>query len=321
MLLLDTTDIPRADRAEAFRVAMQEASVPCRVEHWEPLDELQARMHLWPYGRAALFTTDASGFRLIRTPRHVGMESEPVLGVAFQARGRGEFAQLGHEQLVQGDDLMLVDLTAPYSFGCAAGGSSRAFLVRYEELGLPVDVVRRATPRLRASPLHDLVRHHLQWMCASARELTADPGAAALETATVELVRALIVSAVGDEGRRAAVREETLVTRVRAFIGQHVSDPELTPEAIAATHNVSVRQLYKACAQAGLSLEQWIITQRLEAARADLASPAGLRRSIAATARACGFPNPSHFTRRFRRAYGVTPREWQRLATELSAAG
>jgi AraC-like DNA-binding protein len=315
MLLLDTRHLPRADRAEAFRVAMPEASVPCRVEHPEPREELRARMHQWSFGRAVLFTTDASGFGLTRTPRHVRMASEPVVGVAFQARGRGKFAPLDQEQLVQGGDLMLVDLTAPSSFGGATGGGSRAFLVAHDQLGLPVDVVRKATPRLRASPLHDLLLRHLQWMCASAPELSTDPGAAALGTATVELVRALIVSAAGGGAPSAAVPEETLASRVRAFVEQHLTEPDLTPEAIAATHSVSVRQLYKACAQAGLSLEQWIIGQRLEAARADLVSATGLRRSISATARACGFASPTHFTRRFRQAYGLTPREWQRMAT------
>jgi AraC-like DNA-binding protein len=214
---------------------------------------------------------------------------------------------------VQGSDLMLVDLGTPYSFGCTTGGGARVFLVPHDQLGLPVDVVRRAVPRLPASPLHDLVRAHLEWMSVSAPALAADPGAAVLGQATVELVRALIVSAAGDEQRRAAVREETLVTRVRAHVRQHLTDPELTPERIAAAHNVSVRQLYRACGRAGLRLEQWIIGQRLDAARAYLTSPAGRRRSIAATARAHGFPDPSHFTRRFKAAYGLTPRDWQRL--------
>ena len=44
-----------------------------------------------------------------------------------------------------------------------------------------------------------------------------------------------------------------------------------------------------------------------------LASPAGRRRPIAAVARAHGFADPSHVTRRFRQAYGLTPRDWQRL--------
>ncbi|WP_369134638.1 helix-turn-helix domain-containing protein [Modestobacter sp. I12A-02662] len=315
MLLLDTRDLPRADRVEAFRVAMQEASAPCRVELSEPPDQLQARMHLWRYGRTALFTTDASGYRLTRTERHLRAQGEPVLAVSLQDSGLGEFAQLGHEQVVRDDDLMLVDLTAPYSFGCATGGGSRAFLLTYDQLALPVDVVRRALPRLRASPLHDLVHAHLSRLAATAPELAADPGAAALGTATVELVRALIVSAAGDALRSPSVRERTLVTRVRAYVAQHLHDPGLTPGAIAGAHNVSLRQLYKACNEAGLRLEQWIIEQRLEAARVHLTTPAGLRRSIAATARAHGFADPSHFTRRFRQAYGMTPREWQRVAT------
>ncbi|MFI9202868.1 AraC family transcriptional regulator [Streptomyces sp. NPDC053048] len=34
---------------------------------------------------------------------------------------------------------------------------------------------------------------------------------------------------------------------------------------------------------------------------------------VSAVAARCGFTSPSHFTRRFRAAYGVTPREWRRL--------
>ncbi|PWW24867.1 AraC-like DNA-binding protein [Geodermatophilus normandii] len=314
MLLFDTTPLPRADRAEAFRAAMQEASAACRVEHGEEPAAMQARMQLFPYGTAALLATDATRFRMVRTARHVARDDAAVVCLAFQHRGRGEFAQLGHEQHVRDGDLMLVDTTAPYGFGCATGGGSRALLVPLDQLGLPVDVVRRATPRLRASPLHDLVRAHLQRIADDAPELSADPGAAALGAATVELVRALVVSAAGDGRHGPGVREDTLVTRVRAHVARHLTDPGLTPAAVARAHGVSVRQLYKALAAAGVSLEQEVITQRLEAARSRLSSPAGRRRSVAAVARACGFTDPSHFARRFRGAYGVSPREWQRAA-------
>ncbi len=103
---------------------------------------------------------------------------------------------------------------------------------------------------------------------------------------------------------------------MRVYAAQHLFDPDLTPGAIARAHNVSLRQLYKAFAEAGLSLEQDIVTRRLEAARARLASAAGRRRSIAATARATGFRDASHFARRFRAAYGMTPREWQRRSAQ-----
>ena len=319
MLLLDTRALPRADRAEAFRAAMQEASVPCRVDHRTPVEQVHARMHLVPFGRASVFNTDASAFGLVRTPQHVRREGPAVAVLAYQAEGCGEFAQLGHEQLVRGRDLMLVDLSAPYSFGCAVGGGSRSFQVLHEQLGVPVDVVRRAAPRLRASPLHDLVRTHLEQVCGRAEELSTDPGATALGTATVELVRALIVSAAGDPVQRSAVREQTLLIRVRTYVGQHLTDPDLTPESIAGAHAVSLRQLYRVCSEAGLSLEQWVIEQRLELARTELASPAGRRRTIAAVAHGVGFADPSHFARRFKRAYGLTPREWQQTTAAPSA--
>jgi AraC-like DNA-binding protein len=314
MLLLDTADLPPEHRVDAFRAAFDQASVPCRIEHLGPASDVHTRMHLWEFGRTTLFTTDSSGFRLVRTPRHVRMEGPPVVALAVQSSGTGRFGQFGEERLVPAGDLMVSDLRAPYEFSWPGTGGSRAFQVSGDQLGLPPDVVRAAAPRLRASPLHDLVRDHLVAVFHDADRLAADPAAAALGTATTELVRALLVSAAAPDRRVPAVRAETLGTRVLAYVAAHLTDPGLTPGRVAALHNVSVRHLYKVCAARGLSLEQYVIDRRLELARAELMSPAGRRRSIAATARACGFADPSHFTRRFRAAYGVTPREWQRLA-------
>jgi AraC-like DNA-binding protein len=312
MLLLDTADLPAEDRVEALRAAFDQASVPCRIEHLGSDGTVRARMHLWAFGRATLFTSDSSGFRLVRTPRHVHRQSPPAVALAVQSRGVGQLSQFGADQLVHSGELILSDLTAPYVFSWTGSGGSCAFQVPYDQLRLPADVVRAAGPRLRASPLYELVRDHLVQLVRLADMMAADPGAAALGTATTELVRALLVSAAG----RAApeLREQTLVTQVQAYARQHLTEPGLTPQRIAGAHSVSVRQLYKACAGAGVRLEQWLIEQRLEAARMQLAPPSGRRRSIAATAQACGFADPSHFSRRFRAAYGMTPRDWQRSA-------
>lgn len=315
MQLLDTATLAPENRVEAFRAAFGQATVPCRIEHLEPDDRMHSRMQLWHFGAANLFFTDSSGFRLVRTPRHVRMESPPVVAVAVQSRGTGRFRQFGVERSVRPRQLMVNDLSAPYEFSWSGAGGSLAFQVPYPWLALPPDVVRRAAGRLTASPLDGLVRDHLLRLGRGADRLSAEASATSLGTATVELVRALLVSASGDQRYGPAVREETLATRVLAYARAHLTEADLGAERLAGVHNVSRRQLYKALADAGLHLEQWLIAERLERAHAQLASSAGRDRPVAAVARACGFTDPSHFTRRFRAAYGATPREVQREAS------
>lgn len=114
-------------------------------------------------------------------------------------------------------------------------------------------------------------------------------------------------------------REETPLTRLTTYARAHLTEPDLGPQRLAAAHNVSLRRLYSEFAGAGLHLEQWLIAERLERARAQLVSRSGRHRSIAAVARACGFADASHFARRFRQAYGLTHREWQRESARRGA--
>jgi AraC-like DNA-binding protein len=110
------------------------------------------------------------------------------------------------------------------------------------------------------------------------------------------------------------------------YIELHLQDADLSAETIADAHHISVRQLYKIWARsAELSLSAWIIAARLEAARRDLSRPHPQAATIGAVARRWGFSDPTHFSRRFRTAFGVSPRQWSsvhaprpaRLATAL----
>jgi AraC-like DNA-binding protein len=212
--------------------------------------------------------------------------------------------------------LMLNDLTAAYDVTWSGLGGSRCFQLHYDRLGLPLDLIRAAVPRIRASPLYDLVRHHVNYLSSEADRLQDDPGLAALGNATTELLRALIASAAAAPGSLVRqVRQETLLTRILTYARRHLTEPDLGPQRIAAAHNISLRQLYTLFQHADLGLEQWIITQRLEGARIDLTSHASQHRTIAAIARSWGFTSPSHFTTRFRAAYGISPRDHRKYAS------
>jgi AraC-like DNA-binding protein len=313
MLLLDTDTVPVADRIEVFNAVMLDTCVPMTVTHEDPDRPIRARMQLWRFGDVHLFASENTGFRLTRTRRHLSLEGTPYVALNLQLRGVSGFEQFGHRQRVPPGALMLNDLSTVYDVGWSGVGGSQSLHVGYDRLGLPHDLVRRAAPNIRSSPIHDLVRDHLRYLRAHGARLREDPGLAALGTATTDLLRALVVSAAGDESRARLVRHETMLSRILSYTRRHLTEPDLTPRRIAAAHNVSLRHLYQIFRQADLSLEQWIITQRLEGARADLADPAYRRRTIAAVARSWGFTQPSHFTRRFQAAYGITPRDWQRV--------
>ena len=208
------------------------------------------------------------------------------------------------------------DTDRAYGYSWSGEGGAGCVQIHIERLGLPVDLVRRAAGNLRSSSLCGLVIDHVAHLSRDAARHCADPAAPALGIATIELARALLASAAYTDRYSRDVLAETLLTRIRAYVRQRLTDPELRPVTIAAAHNISLRHLYKICAQADFSLEQWIIEERLRGAREELARPESHRRSIAMISRRWGFRDPTHFARRFGTAYGLTPGQWRRVSRE-----
>ncbi|ANW17653.1 AraC family transcriptional regulator [Streptomyces clavuligerus] len=312
MLDLDAVD-PR-ERAAAFRHALTHESVPNDIVHEGSGPDLRARMESWRIGTVTCFSTHNSGFAVHRTAEHVRRHrSQPVVSVSMQTAGVGRAEAGGERWLLGPDDLCVFHELTPRVYGWSGTGASQAVLFDVDRLGLPVEAVLKASLRLRASPLHDLVLRHLRDLFRDPGPLEEDPGAAALANATTELVRSLLLSAVHDERTPPvrAVMDDTLVTRVMSAVRTRLTDPALTPARIAAEHAVSLRHLYGVLGRAGIGLEQWIITERLSLARRMLVSDVHRHLPIASVAARCGFLSPSHFSRRFRAAYGVTPREWR----------
>lgn len=202
-------------------------------------------MHLWTIGPCKLVTAHATGLRQTRTPKHLRGDDQPeMLALAMQSRGLAQYDKSGHQQVVRTGDLMINDLTSPYDVNWPDDGGSSAFNVTYDLLGVPVDLARRAAPLLHTSPLYSLVQHHLGTLIRQAPVLSEDPGAPALAAATVELLRALLVSAAADDRLARPVRADTQLTRIMAYARQHLTDPGLTPARLAAVHGLSERSLY-----------------------------------------------------------------------------
>ncbi|MCD4534600.1 helix-turn-helix domain-containing protein [Nocardioides sp. cx-169] len=312
-VLLDTAALARRDRYEAFRAAMAEASGATCVELETGTHGVVGRMELAELGEARVFTARSTGITMHRAERTARAASPEAVAIAVHGDGVGRL-QLGERRrLVHTGDLMVVDVTRPFDFAWSGWGSSVSLQVPIARLGLPLEVVQRASSRLPSSPLHGIVSRYLVELTRDAERLSASTAAPQLGEASTQLVRALLSGAADDGSRDPEVLDQTLATQIRAYVHQHLRDPGLDADQVAGALAVSRRQLFRACAGAGFSLEQHVIAQRLAGARSELAS-APVHRPISQVARSWGFKDTTHFIRRFRAAYGVLPRDWRAQA-------
>ena len=106
----------------------------------------------------------------------------------------------------------------------------------------------------------------------------------------------------------------TLPLRILEYARAHLHDPHLGVAQVAAADHVFERHLYNILGASGITLSDWIRTERLERCRNDIASSAFHATPIASIARGWGFTDPSSFTRMFRNAYDMSPREWRHQA-------
>ncbi|GLZ47122.1 hypothetical protein Acsp06_33070 [Actinomycetospora sp. NBRC 106375] len=310
--MLDSRDAPAAGRADLVATLMAEASAATVT--LVPHDELHARMELWQLGRLHLFRSASSGMAMSRTAGGARRDGAPIVALAVQERSTARHEQFGRRQDIPPGRLMLVDLTAPFAFSWATTGASRALQIPLDALGLPVDTVRAASGALDTSPLAGLVSRHVVDLFGEADRLAAGDQAAAIGAASIDLVRALLVSTAAPDATERSVHHETLVVRIHEYVRQRLRDPDLGADEIAAVHNISRRQLFGLFARAGASLEQSIIARRLDAAHDELGRAESAHKSVATIAHEWGFRDAAHFSRRFRRAFGTTPRERRAVA-------
>jgi len=311
--VLDTARLAPEERRPAQVAARLEATMSSRIHFLDPHLTLPARLDAWDLGGISVLRADLTGELLLsRSVRQARADTEPMVSFAVQEVGVALQDHFDHQRVVPRGGLALTEVASPYEYRWSGRGVCRALQVPVSRLGLSVDAVRHAVPLAHRSPLYGLVRAHLEQVTRDAGQLAGEPLVRSLAAATIDLTRALLASAVGSGRAVDDVLADTMLARVRSYVREHLTEPALDARQVAAAHAISVRQLYRLCSAAEFSLEQWIIHQRLEGARGELSDPASRDRSIAMVARRWGFTDPSYFSRRFRSAFGLTPRDWRR---------
>lgn len=116
------------------------------------------------------------------------------------------------------------------------------------------------------------------------------------------------------EGASLSSPRAVALLRLKATIERLLIEPGVKPERIAAEAGISVRYANTLLAEEGSSIERYITERRLQRCRRALANPQQDHRSISEIAFKWGFSDLSHFSRRFKARFGMSPSDYRREA-------
>ena len=312
--LIDTSALAPREREAAAREFLETITDVDVVGHSCPPEAISTRLRSWDLNNFQLNVLDSPwlGFGLNRR------STMEAVSIGTQVSGQ-TIKTIGDQcQAFSPGQISLTDFGSPYQWRSTGDSTTMSLRFTYAELCLPAGQIRSAAGDLATSPLYDLFQTHVLQLYSFLDEDIPASAAESLASATLELARAVIATVGQQDAARNDVANEALVTRIEAYVQQHLADPALSPESIAHAHHISVRQLYKLWSGRELGLAEWIMRGRLEGARRDLRRNESI--PIAALARRWGFTDATHFGRRFRTAYGISPREWRQVQSQPERA-
>lgn len=292
-----------------------------RVDYWRTamVDSLAAECSIEPTGDglfdAAMAGLDCGALQLLQVSgspfwieRH-GPGRPDWVSLLVQLEGQAMVADRRRQAQLGPGDLCLV---APDRDICV----HRQTRFRQVLVDLPAAVLQEAWPdwadhamrRLDAAQPAVQATAALTRFIANHGQQLGDDGRDAIGDAVLRLIEKLAgprrrrsPAGAPTAGDSAAGRQRR---RAEAFLRAHLHDSHLDVARVAAHLGVSTRYLHRLFA-GGPQVMQWVLEQRLQACREELAGRG--TRPVAEIAWAWGFASPAHFSRAFKKRFGVPP--------------
>ncbi|MFD5452693.1 helix-turn-helix domain-containing protein [Streptomyces sp. NPDC127100] len=246
------------------------------------------------------------------TARLIAQGDDRCLVVLLLLDGVADVEQDGRETRLRPGGIVLCDSARPSRITFHQPSRTASLVLPRQLAGLRETDLRRltATPVGADTPLGSLLPPLLARLADTAAACPPDTGEA-LARSVVDLLTVLIEDRRAGAAAAEPTAAQAWLPRIRAHIDRHLTDPELSPEAIAAAHQISVRYLHRLFQAEGTTVGRWTQRRRLQECRRELARRDAADRTVAAVARRWGFTNATHFSRVFRAAYGMSPGEWR----------
>ncbi|WP_280204078.1 helix-turn-helix domain-containing protein [Nocardia farcinica] len=304
---------PSAERFDTWQETISHAFVPLTAT---PLTAagFDGTLSCHEVGSLQLNEVGGGPVRVERDPRAIRRADPGYIKLGLQTRGRGAVVQDGRTAVLGPGDLAVYDTGRPYT------------LHFDQPFQMIVAMFPRESWQIRAAELTEITARRIGGRggvgALLAPFLRAIPATLAcgdlsrdihIADAVLDLLTAAVTEFGGVE-ERARSAGAGLLVQVKAFIDAHLADPMLSVSDIAAAHHISVRYLQRLFETEGTTVTTWIRQRRLERIRRDLADPR-IDRSTSAVAARWGLADASHFSKLFKAAYGMTPRQYRLAAS------
>lgn len=229
--------------------------------------------------------------------------------LSLMLEGEGMVMQDAREAVLRQGDLAIYDTTRPYSLLASEGARTAIVMFPREMIALPPEMVAQLTA-VRFDRSQGLAASVSPFMCQLMKQLDqfARPGGSRLPHNIVDLLGTMLVSEL-DLAPNETSPGGRLLRQVMDYIEDHLNDPDLRPASIAAAHFISARYLQVLFQRNGMTISSWVRERRLERCYRDLADSSLAGESVAQLAAKWGFPEPAHFSRAYKKRFGVSPRQ------------
>lgn len=291
----------------------------CKVSTPQSFDATLQNARL---GDLGIVTVESRGLnRVERTSRCIANGDDDYFLLCLEARSTSVLIQDGREAVVYPGDFALLD-------------AQRHYLCRYQDrrqttIKIPHRALKaRVGPTMQltaravrhTSGLGGLLSHHIQQLPHRLRGMQPAEHDVIGEQLLDLIALALSAYSSSDKFPTLSSARAVALLQLRAAIEARLDDPALNPESAAAAAGISVRYANSLLAEEGQSLQRLIITRRLDRCRLALQDAMQAHRTISEIAFTWGFSDAAHFNRRFKAAFGCTPRDYRREHLVAAAA-
>jgi AraC family transcriptional regulator, positive regulator of tynA and feaB len=263
-----------------------------------------------------------SPMQVSHTARHIAHVKSDHLFVCRQAAGVVFLEQYTREIALEAGDVALLDPLLPYEGNFSSDSETLVLKVPRRELearlGKTRDMVARLIKPVRAedrlmSSLSANLPSLAGNMNSTSEEMVANHA--------LDLIAVSLAKTMEADRPRVSSAKALVLLNIRSVIEMRLRHSSLGAQAVADAVGVSVRYANAVLADHNTSITRLIQARRLARCRSALEDPNQTHRTVSEIAYGWGFSDMTHFGRRFKKAYGILPSEYQIIARRAARRG